>query len=103
MLKQVKISFNHSFAEGLIQLIDEVLANKYEADDDKLVMAGLSEIRHRLYLKVEGVQKEYTMTLTAVQALSLRILYTDFINEPATYMGSKLMLISEDVAKKYTA
>jgi hypothetical protein len=103
MKNGVQIKFRHDFADGLLKMIDEYLSILYTEDDDKLVMAGLAEVKHRLYVKMERVQKEFTMTLTPVQALSLRILYTDFINEPSTYMGSKLMLISEEVAKKYAA
>lgn len=98
---QVKLP--HDFAEGLIKLIDEYLKMNYVEDEDKLIMAGLLEIRHRLYMRVERLQKEYTLTLTPVQAISLRLFYTDFINEPSSYMGSKLLLISQEVAQKYTS
>ncbi len=98
-----QIKFKHPFAEGLIKLIDRLFLEKYAEDDDKLVMAGLAELKHRLYLAVERFQKEYTMTLTPVQAIAVRILYKDFVNDPATYMGSKLLLISEEVGKKYAS
>lgn len=97
----LQVKLKHDFAEGLIKLIDNYLALEYLEDDEKLIICGLAEIRHRLYMRVEKFQKEYTLTLSPVQAISLRLFYTDFINETSTYMGSKLHLISNEVAKKY--
>lgn len=99
--KGVQIKFKHDFGEGLIQLIDEYLKFGYPEDDDRLVMASLAEIRHRLYIAIEKVQKDYTMTLTPAQSIAIRIFYTDFINDPQSYTGNKLFQISNDVAKKY--
>lgn len=101
--KGVQIKFKHDFGEGLIQLIDEYLKMNYVEDDDKLVMASLAEIRHRLYIAIEKIQKEYTMTLTPAQSISIRIFYIDFINDPRSYTGNKLFQISNEVAKKYTS
>ncbi len=103
MLQKHKITLKHDFAEGLIRLIDEYISLHYTEDDDRLVMAGLQEIRQRLYLRMARYQKEYAISLTPVQALSIRIFYTGFINEPTTYMGSKLMLIAQQVAQKFAA
>jgi len=100
-MKRIRIKFKHAFAEGYIRLVDDLLTKTYGEDDDKLLVAGLTEIRHRIYLKMAKQQKEYTLTLTPVQALSIRLLYTDFINDPSTYMGSHLMLISGQVEKTF--
>lgn len=99
--KKLKITMPHSFVEGLIQMVDQYLAVGYVDDIDKMIMAGLAEIRHRLYMKVERHQAEYTITLTPVQALAVRLFYTEFINNPTDYMGSKLMLIANQVDKTY--
>ena len=100
--KGVKIKLKHDFAIGLMQLIDIIVAKEYATADDMLIMAGLVEIRHRLIVKVEKFNKEYSLTLTPVQSISMRLLYTDFINEPSSYMGNKLLMISNEVAKKYS-
>lgn len=99
----LKIKITHAFAEGLISLIDEYLALEYIEDDDKLIMAGLQEVRSRLYVRIDKMQMKYTLKLTPVQAISLRLFYTDFINEPTSYVGSKLLLISEEAGKKFAA
>lgn len=99
--KGLKITLPHAFAEGLIQMIDQYLGQRYVEDADKMIMAGLAEIRHRLYVKVERHQAEYSITLTPVQALAVRLFYTEFINNPTDYMGSKLMLISNQVDKTF--
>jgi hypothetical protein len=101
MSKGLQIKFKHEFGEGFIQLVDDCLKKEYEHDDDKLIMAALAEIRHRIYIRIEKPQKKYTMTLTPVQALGVRLFYTDFINEPTTYMGGKLHMIALDVKRKF--
>lgn len=101
MKQGVQIKLKREFAEGFVSLVDEYRALNYVQDIDKLIICGLLEIRHRLYIKLERDQKEYTLTLTNTQALSLRLFYTEFINDPTSYMGSKLMLLSNEIAKKY--
>jgi hypothetical protein len=99
--KGIQIKIKHDMANGLIQLLDEYLKLHYVDDCDKLIMAGLAEVRHRLYIAVERVRKDYTLTLTPVQSLAIRMFYTDFINEPMSYTGNALFLISNEVHKKY--
>lgn len=103
MNKAIKITFKHDFGEGLLKVIDAHMYLKHETDDDRLIMAGLAEIRHKLYVRLERIQREYSMSLTPVQALSLRLFYTDFINEPTTYIGNKLLGISNQVAQKFAS
>lgn len=88
-------------AEGFISLVDEYLQMNYIDPDDCLVLAGMAEIRSRLYKKLDSVQGEYSLKLTPVQAIALHLFYTTFINEPTSYVGNKLHLISNEVAKTY--
>lgn len=101
-MKGIKIEFKHDFAEGLIQIIDELMKSKFEDDDDKLVMAGLVEIKQRILTRFVQPKSRYTMTLSAVQSFSIRILHNEFLkNHEKTYMGMKLLQISNDVEKQY--
>lgn len=100
-MKAVKITVKAQFLEGFIQLVDELLKVSYDTDDDRMVMAALVEIRARFYNRLGKCQTEYSLHLTPVQAFAVRILYTDFINDPTSYMGSKLFVIANDVEKTY--
>lgn len=101
-MKGVKIEFKYEFAEGLIQIIDELAGYGYVEDDDKLVIACLLEIKQRLQVRMLTSKKKYTITLSPAQSLALRLLQTDFVDEkPASYMGSKLLQISNEVEQKY--
>lgn len=100
-MKAVKITGKAQFLEGFIQLVDELLKKRFVDDDDKMLMAALEEIRMRFYNRLGKYQHEYSLHLTPVQALAIRILYTDYINDPTTFMGSKLFMISNEVEKTY--
>lgn len=101
-MNQLKIHVKHAFAEGFVQMVDSIMKqHPVESDDDRLVIAGLTELRNRFHLRIEKMQRDYTLTLTPVQALALRIFYTDYVQTPTTYMGSVLFNISNDVAQLY--
>jgi hypothetical protein len=101
-MKDLKIKFKLPFAEGFESMINKMLAEKIaQDDDDKLLLAALVEVKERLMKKTLLVQDDYSMRLTAVQAIAMRILYTDYVNEFTSYMGNKLMMISNDVKQKY--
>jgi hypothetical protein len=102
--KGVQIKFKREFGEGLEKLIDHLIVQmKPETDDDRLLLASLAEIRHRLHQKLEYIGRNYTMTLTAAQSIALRILYTDYVNDHKTYMGIKLLEIANEVQQKFAA
>lgn len=101
-MKGVKIEFKYEFAEGLIKIIDELLGYGCIADDDKLVMAGLHEVKQRLQQRMLVFKKQYTFTLSPVQSLAMRILYTDFTHNHKGYMGTKLLQIANEVEKQFS-
>lgn len=100
-MKALKVEFKHAFAVSLVALIDDLLGKHWDDDDDKLIMAGLAELRARLSKKTEAMQQKYTVKLTPVQSYSLRLLYTQFINDPTSYVGNKLSRIADSVHKTY--
>lgn len=101
-MNALKIKIKDSYVTGFISLVDTMLLKHYEDDDDKLMMAGLAEIKHRLCVKQLKPQSSYSLKLTPVQALSIRLLYTLYINEVHTAMGNYLHTISNNVKKIYT-
>src|SRR5690606_23547496 len=101
----VRVTFKYDFAEGMIRMIDELASKPIEQfdDDDKLIIAALMEIRTRLYTRLAHSRLQYTMTLTPVQALAMRIFYTDFVHQdPTGYMANRLRQISDQVYQTYS-
>jgi hypothetical protein len=88
-------------AETLKQRIETILDNDPANDDDKLHCAVLAEIRDRLYVKLIKHQTDYTISFTPAQAFALRILYTDYINNPTCYLGNKLQVLAVEVHKQF--
>lgn len=94
----MKITIRHNMAEALVQLIDSFLQLHYEDDTDRLIMCGLHELKLRLQKKMLNYQQQYSLKLTAVQALSVRLLYTDFLtNTHGNYVGNYLRQVAEEV------
>lgn len=96
-----KFAMKRQLAETLKQSIEEVLDNNPVNDDDKLHYAVLAEIKDRLYAKLGKYQTNYTISFTPAQAFALRILYTDYINNPTSYLGNKLHGLAVEVHQQY--
>jgi len=96
-----KFEMKRQLAETLKQRIDAILDNDPANDDDKLHYAVLTEIRDRLYVKLIKYQTDYTISFTPAQAFALRILYTDYINDPTCYLGNKLRALAVEVHKQF--
>lgn len=45
--------------------------------------------------------KQSTISFTPAQAFALRILYTDYINNPTCYLGNKLHILAVEVHKQF--
>lgn len=99
--KGIRIKLKHDMVQALIQLFDEYLKMDYLDYEEKLIMASLAEIRHKFWVSTARVQGEYTFTLSPAQSLSMHLFYTQYINQPTSYVGNKLMQISAEVAQKY--
>lgn len=100
-MNEVKVEFKYEFAEGLVKMIDTMVKAKVESDDEKLIIAGLYEVRTRLYKRMANNKLQYTMTLTPVQSLAMRLLFTEYITDHTSYMGIKLARIANEVQLKY--
>lgn len=100
-MNKFKVSLKRQMAETLKQCIETVLENEPADDDDKLLFSALAEIRDRLYSKLGKYQQEYSISFTPAQAVALRILYVDYINNPTSYLGNQLHLVALEVHKQY--
>lgn len=102
-MKALSIKIEAKYAEGFVVMVDHMLNSlKFEEDEDKMMIAGLLEVKHRLNVKLLKPKKQYTLTLTPVQALSIRLLYTGYVNEVTTSLGNYLHTISLHVKKLYS-
>lgn len=100
-MKPYKVSMKRTFAEALMQVIDKLIANAPDEDDDRMHLALLGEIKDRLYTKLGKPKMDFGITFTPAQALALRILYTDYVQNPNSYLGNKLHTIAFEVAQQY--
>jgi hypothetical protein len=100
-MNKFRIAIKYQFAETLKETIEVILQNKPCNDDDKLLFAALAEIKDRLYTKLGKFQDEYTVSFTPTQAIALRILYVDYINNPTTYLGNRLHQVAMEVHQHF--
>jgi len=96
-----QINAKREFYEGLVSMIDDTLSYGYVDFDDKLIMANLFELSNRIKVKLVKYQVDYTITLTPAQSIALKLFYTDFIDDTKSYMGSKLLVITNEIEAKY--
>lgn len=101
-MKKVKIKYKRDFATGFIKVVNDLIEIDFRQDDMRLMVSALVEVRQRMLEQTVQVKKEYTMTLTPVQAIATSMLHKIVFKDPTTYMGSKLMLISGEVEKTFT-
>lgn len=101
-MKNFKLIMHHDFAEGLEKMICDLMQMDWQMFDDKLIIAGLAEIKARLYQKLSKYQREYIISLTPVQAIALMLLVTTFGNvDLKSYMGNELLKISNNIHQQY--
>jgi hypothetical protein len=89
------------FAENLMQAIEILISEAPDSDDDRMHLSILGEIKERLYAKLGKPKTDFGMTFTPAQAIALRILFTDYVKIPTTYLGNKLHTIAVEVAQQY--
>ena len=103
-MKKFKASIKRAVAEGLKEIIDNLIKSKPATDDDRLLIACLAEIAAMLEGKLGGykpVKEFYPLTLTPAQALALRILSTDYQTDKTTYLGNHLHIIANQIHQQY--
>jgi hypothetical protein len=88
--------------EGLAEIITRQLQQPMVNDDDKLLMSVLGQLKGRIDEKLLKHQTEYVVKMPHHQAIALRILYTYYIGEHSSYMGSKLHYIANEIHQHYS-
>lgn len=101
-MKNYSTKLSQSTIHGLYNAIEEIIQTPVDDDNDKLLFATLAQIMSVLYKKKEWlIQKNTSVTFLPAQAIALRILYTDYINDATSYLGNQLHKISNEVAQIY--
>lgn len=100
-MQPIKLKYKRDFFTGLVALINELMEYQHLEDTDKLVMATLDKLKQRIEARLIIIKKEYSIALTHSEAIAMRLLYTGFVCEYKTYLGSKLHQISNQVNKTY--
>ena len=106
MLSKPELSFQMKldFINYLCYLIDVELncPSAWDDDDDKIILAALCELRKKLRLKLaNNYRSEYTVRLSACQAIALRLLYASYDLEGNTYFINELRKIADRVHQYY--
>ncbi len=106
-MKAHKIKFKRPFAEGYTDLVQKLLCEddpvkRMDTDDDKLLLAALVEVKDKLAAKLLHQQELYSLKLTPVQSIALRLFYNDYVKDSTSYMGNALMKIANESHQKFT-
>jgi hypothetical protein len=103
-LKKYKTRLKYDFAEALVAIINDAIGQVYAgADDDKLFIAAIAEVKIRLYKKMETVAGSYTISFSPVQAIALHMLYTEFIGDLRNqYTANRMRQIANEIHRHYS-
>lgn len=103
-MKEFKTKIKYDFSEALVQIIDDTLHSIPRPDpDEQLFLAGLTEVSLRLKKKMVEWRPKYQITFSPVQALALRMLYTDCLGDASTgYAANHLRMIANQIHQHYS-
>jgi hypothetical protein len=105
-MKKFKTKIKHTIVEGIVHYIKNSVELGWEDLDDKLIMAGINEVRLIMERKMLQPQAEYSFTFSPVQSLALSLWFTDFIepvqkNLQNLQITNKLHTISNQIKQLY--
>jgi hypothetical protein len=102
-MKNYTVILKHDFTEALLQIVTQALEEVFPGpDDDRLFLAALSEIKIRLAKKLIEFRSEYSIGFTPVQAMALRILYTDVFQTDNKYTENRFRQIADEIHRHYS-
>lgn len=105
MAKKYKTRLNAQHCEALVRVIGHLAEAVTDATpEEALHLAVLWETADLLRRKMLDYAPAYKVTLTAAQALALRLLYVLYIEPGADVcndLHNRLMLLSNDIHKTY--
>jgi hypothetical protein len=101
-MKKLSTKLSHPFVEWFMHTINAYCQHDYFDHNDKLVIAGIHEVWHRLYIKTATIKKEHSITFTPVQALSIHLFFTNIYDATSTnYEHNELMKLSNQINQLY--
>jgi len=107
-MKEYRVKLKHDLAQAMVGVIDQVITHTFVGLDDtelKMYLAALEEVKIRLMKKLVVFRPAYLTTFSPVQALALRLLYSDWsaiTPNPNPYTQNKLRIIADEVHKHYS-
>ena len=99
--KPYKKKLQRDALTSLARAIEMLLLEPPDNDDDKLHYAVLSEVHGIAEKRLSDIKDSYHISFTSAQALSLRILFNDYVKTKTTYTGNLLHQISLEVHQQY--
>lgn len=104
-MEKFKTKLSYDLTTGLMRLLQHVITESQPADtDDMLHIAALAEVLAVINKKLLEYKNKYSLSLTRVQALAMRKLYTDYImNEvdATNYLANYLLKLSNHIHQQY--
>lgn len=103
-VKTYKTHLALDFANGLNELLAAIIKGEpAETDEDKLWLAALAEIHLLLQKRLLITKPQYQISLTAVQAMALRIMVTTYCSaHQHVWLSAKLLQVSNSIHRFYT-
>ncbi len=94
-MKKFKIKIPNDLLCALYEELCTVLNDKWDDDDDRLLMAVMAEVKSKLYAKIDYYKPQHSVSFTPAQALAIRNYYLSFHpNDVSSYIGNGLHRIS---------
>ena len=103
-MDKFKTKLSYELTTGLMRLLQHVLTESHPDNTDEMLhMAALAEVLAVLNKKLLEYKKKYSLSLTPVQALAMRKLYTDYMSdvEPTNYLANSLLKLSNQIHQQY--
>jgi hypothetical protein len=103
-MKTYSAKLKADFMSELATIIGRAMQDVPPADDeDRLLLAGLFEIRQRLLKKMVEPKGEFKITFTPVQAISLRLFFRDLVDNAGTDYGTnRLRQLADEIHQHYS-
>jgi hypothetical protein len=103
-VKTYKTHLALDFANGLNELLERIIKEEpAETDEDKLWVAALAEIHLLLQKRLVVTKPQYQISLTAVQAMALRIMVTTYCSgHQHAWLSAKLLTVANSIHRFYT-
>lgn len=104
-MKKYKLTLSETDISALQRLIEHIISiEPMPPLEDQLLFCGLQEVLAVLKRKQLEWRKQYKITLSPMQAISLRVMFNDYIAPNRDYTNAAyvaLLKINNDIHQKY--